>query len=56
MNLLKDFFLLEPCPFEFGLRKFALDPVVVIISKNVKKITSGGLIQLLESLHLIQSL
>ena len=25
-----------------GLRKFALDPVVVIFSKNVKKITSVG--------------
>ena len=29
-------------PFEFGLRKFALDPVVVIFFKNVKKNTSIG--------------
>ena len=34
--------LLKPCPFEFGLRKFGLDPVVVIFFKNVKKITSVG--------------
>ena len=32
--------LYKPCPFESGLRKFALDPVVVIFSKKVKKITS----------------
>ena len=32
----------EPCPFEFGLRKFALDPVVVNFSKNVKKNTNVG--------------
>ena len=30
------------CPFEFGLGKFALEPVVVFFSKNVKKITSVG--------------
>ena len=29
--------LYKPCPFEFGLRKFALDPVVVIFFKNAKK-------------------
>ena len=28
----------KPCPFEFGLRKFALDLVVVIFFKNVKKV------------------
>ena len=33
-----------PCSFESGLRKFALDPVVVIFFKNAKKVTSGGLI------------
>ena len=38
-------FILEPCPFGFGLVKFALDPVVVIFFKNAEKITSGGLIQ-----------
>ena len=32
----------KPCPFGLGLRKFALDPVVVIFFKNVKKITSVG--------------
>ena len=26
---------LKPCPFEFGLRKFALDPVVVIFFKKI---------------------
>ena len=33
------------CPFESGLRKFALDKVIVIFFKNVKKNTSGGLIK-----------
>ena len=27
----------KPCPFDLGLRKFALDPVVVIFFKNAKK-------------------
>ena len=38
---------IEPCPFESGLRKFALDPDVVILcemKKNIisKKIASMG--------------
>ena len=33
-----------PCPFGSGLRKFALDLVVVFFFKNAEKITSGGLI------------
>ena len=37
-------FTYEPCPFESGLRKFALDFVVVIFFKNAEKITNGGLI------------
>ena len=44
---------LEPCPFEFGLRKFALDPVVVIFFKNAENITSGGLILSLAKFGLI---
>ena len=28
--------LYKPCPFESGLRKFALDPVVVIFFKDAK--------------------
>ena len=28
---------LKPCPFGSGLKKFALDPVVVIFFKNAKK-------------------
>ena len=27
----------KPCPFEFGLRKFALDPIVVIFFKKCQK-------------------
>ena len=27
----------EPCPFEFGLRKFALDPVIVIFFQKMSK-------------------
>ena len=45
--------LYKPCPFESGLRKFALDPVVVIFFKNVKKVTSGGLILSLAKFGLI---
>ena len=37
----------EACPFEFGLRKFALDLALVIFSAFLKKITSGGLIMYL---------
>ena len=44
---------LEPCPFGSGLRKFALDPVVVIFFKNEKKNVSGGLILSLEKFGLI---
>ena len=29
--------LLQPCPFGLGLRKFSLDPVVVIFFKKCKK-------------------
>ena len=43
----------EPCPFGSGLRKFALDPVVVIFFRNAKKNTSGGLILSLEKFGLI---
>ena len=39
----------EPCPFGSGLRKFALDPVVVIFFK----IPSGGLILSLGKFGLI---
>ena len=39
--------------FGSGLRKFALDFVVVIFFKNAKKITSGGLIMSLEKFGLI---
>ena len=35
-----------------GLRKFTLDPVVVIFFKICQKITSGGLIQDFEKLAL----
>ena len=45
--------LSEPCPFGLGLRKFALDPVVVIFFKNAEKIASGGLILSLEKFVLI---
>ena len=34
--------LRKPCPFDLGLRKFALDPTLVNFFKNVKKITSVG--------------
>ena len=34
----------EPCPFDLGLRKFALDFVVVLFFKNDQKMTTGGLI------------
>ena len=34
----------EPYPFGSGLRKFAVDPVVVIFFEGLKKITSGCLI------------
>ena len=44
---------MKPCPFDLGLRKFALDFVVVIFFKNAKKITSGGLILSLEKFSLI---
>ena len=37
----------KPCPFGLGLKKFALDPVVLIFSAFLKKITSGGLIMYL---------
>ena len=40
----------KPCPFESGLRKFALDFVVVFFFKNAEKTTSGGLILSLENL------
>ena len=30
--------LLEPCPFDLGLRKFALDFIVVFFFKNAKKL------------------
>ena len=36
------------CPFGSGLKKFALDPVVVIFFKHAKKNTRVGLIQSLE--------
>ena len=39
--------LFEPCPFEFGLRKFELDYTLVIFSSFLKKITSGSLIMYL---------
>ena len=42
-----------PCPFESGLRKFALDFAIVFFFKNAKKITSGGLIMSLEKFGLI---
>ena len=32
----------KPCPFGSGLRKFSLDPVVVIFFKNAKKFTTTG--------------
>ena len=35
---IKDLCNLQPCPFGSGLRKFALDPVIVIFFKNAKKI------------------
>ena len=35
----------KACPFGSGLKKFALDPVVVIFSNNVKKVASVGQIQ-----------
>ena len=37
----------QPCPFEFGLRNFALDQTLVIFSSFLKKNTSGGLIMYL---------
>ena len=46
---------LEPCPFEFGLKKFALDPVGFFFFKNAKKVTSGGLILFLAKFGLIPS-
>ena len=33
----------KPCPFGLALRKFALDPFIVIFSLFLKKNTSGGL-------------
>ena len=39
--------------FGSGLRKFALDLVIVIFFKNAEKMTSGGLIQSLEKFGLI---
>ena len=38
----RDFMIYKPCPFDYGLKKFALDPVVVFFSKDVKKSTSVG--------------
>ena len=43
----------KPCPFDLGLRKFALDFVIVFFFKNAKKNTSGGLIMSLEKCGLI---
>ena len=43
----------QPCPFDLGLKKFALDFVFVFFSKMQKKITSGGLIMSLEKFGLI---
>ena len=34
----RGFAKLKPCPFDLGLRKFALDFVVVIFFKNSKKL------------------
>ena len=33
---------LKPCPSQSGLRKFALDPVVVFFFAFLKKITTTG--------------
>ena len=35
----RGFAKLKPCPFDLGLRKFALDFVVVIFFKKEEKIT-----------------
>ena len=43
----------QPCPFDLGLRKFALDFVIIIFFKNAKRFTSGGLIMSLEKFGLI---
>ena len=43
----------KPCPFDLGLKKFALDFGIVIFFKNAKKFTSGGLIMSLEKFGLI---
>ena len=45
--------LFKPFPFESVLRKFSLDPVIVIFFKNAEKITSGGLILSLAEFGLI---
>ena len=44
----------QPCPFDLGLRKFALDFAVVIFFKNANKNTSDGLIMSLEKFGLIR--
>ena len=46
-------YILKPCPFGSGLRKFALDFVVVIFFKNAKQITIGGVIMSLKIFGLI---
>ena len=38
ISLFRIFFRLKPCPFGSGLRKFALDLVVVIFFKNAEKV------------------
>ena len=43
----------KPCPFGSGLRKFALEFVIVIFFKNAENIASGGLILYLEKFGLI---
>ena len=40
----------KPCPFGSGLRKFALEFVIVFFFKNAENITSGGLILYLKKL------
>ena len=37
--------LIQPCPFDLGLRKFALDPVVVTFFKKCQKNYKCWLIQ-----------
>ena len=58
--LIKRFFIKsKPCPFDLGLRKFALDPVVVIFFKKCQKnykCQSDPVVVNFFEMHLIQHL